>query len=58
LGVNLTDSDKQVLSWFTIKDLFKLAGLTTIPNVEYLDAACSLVKHLKNGMIPDLTGED
>jgi hypothetical protein len=54
-GIRLTNADKQALGWFNIKDLFALAGANSVRNADYLDAAYTLTRRIKNGDLPDLT---
>jgi hypothetical protein len=54
-GINLTNADKQAVPWFDIKDLFRKAGSNALRNVDYLDAAYTLVRKVKQGLMPDLT---
>jgi hypothetical protein len=54
-GIHLTNADKQAVPWFDIKDLFRKAGSNALRNVDYLDAAYSLVRKVKQGLLPDLT---
>jgi len=53
-GIHLTNADKQAVPWFDIKDVFRLAGSNALTNVNYLDAAYTLVRRIKQGLIPNL----
>lgn len=56
-GIRLTNADKQALGWFNIKDVFALAGANAVRNADYLDAAYTLTRRIKNGNLADLTNE-